>query len=43
MASSTGTGWAQLRQQTRSLETQVPYLARGKEVHVDSLAGWLAG
>lgn len=30
MASSTGTGWAQLRQQARSLETQVlnPHLRR---------------
>jgi Golgi SNAP receptor complex protein 1 len=27
MASTTGTGWAQLRQQLRSLESQVPFRA----------------
>ena len=38
MASSTGTGWAQLRQQARSLETQVLRLKKSLELRTDHLS-----
>jgi Golgi SNAP receptor complex protein 1 len=38
MASTTGTGWAQLRQQLRSLESQVNQ-CRGREIKEEILTG----